>query len=432
MSAPGAVLEPWTRQVKELQACRICGSTSLEPVIDLGPQAVAGLFDDGRPENQLDAPIPLQVVRCRALPGRQACGFVQLRHTVPPAILYRDYGYRSGINTTMRRHLQGLVREIESSVPLRAGDLVVDIGANDGTTLLAYRQAGLVKAAFEPSNVRPETDDHGILYLPTVFSRRGFDERFPGRRAKVVTSIAMFYDVGTPLDFCREVEGILADDGVWVLEMSYLGAMLEHTAFDAICHEHLGYYSLQTLHRLVQAAGFAFRDVTFSGANGGSVRCTMVKRGSRPAIPAANQERIERALQEEIARGYDTPAPYAQFRAAVEQVREALRVRLAAIRQQDQRVFGYGASTKGNVLLQYCGLGPGDLVAIADRNPAKVGRTTLGSRIPICSEDQMRAAHPDYLLILPWHFLEEFLERERPLRNAGTRFIVPLPQVRIV
>ncbi len=425
-------IEPWTQQVKEIQACRICGNPELELVIDLGRQAVAGLFNDGQPENQLDTPIPLQVVRCSARPGQEGCGFVQLRHTVPPSILYRDYGYRSGMNTTMQRHLQGLVQEIESRVPLRAGDLIVDIGANDGTTLLAYQQAGGVKVAFEPSNVRPESDDYGIVYLPTIFNRREFKQHFPGRRAKVVTSIAMFYDVDTPREFCRDVWEILADEGVWVLEMSYLGAMLEHTAFDAICHEHLGYYSLYTLRWLIEQAGFVFQDIAFNEANGSSVRCTLVKRTGGLTAPSINQERINRALEHERRLGADEPARYVQFREAVRHVREELRSLLATIRGRGQRVFGYGASTKGNVLLQYCGIGPDDLIAIADRNPAKVGRTTLGSQIPICSEEEMRAARPDYLLILPWHFLEEFLKRERPLRESGTTFIIPLPRVRTV
>ena len=418
--------------VREIQACRICGNEALEPVIDLGAQAVAGLFDDGRPENRLDTPIPLRVVRCQAQPGRGACGFVQLAHTVPPSILYRDYGYRSGINTTMRRHLEGLVREIESRVPLGAGDCVVDIGANDGTTLLAYREPGLVRVAFEPSDIRPDTEAHGLLYLPEVFSRRAFEERVPGRRANAVMSIAMFYDVDDPLGFCRDVHGILADDGAWVLEMSYLGAMLDHTAFDAICHEHLGYYSLQTLGRLIEEAGFAFHDIAFNEANGGSVRCTMVKRAGGAPSPPANRERVERALDQELRLGYDAPEVYERFRASVQRVRDELRALLADLRRQGRRVFGYGASTKGNVLLQYCGIGSDALIAIADRNPAKVGRRTPGSGIPICSEEAMRSARPDDLLVLPWHFLEEFLERERPLRDAGTRFIVPLPRVRIV
>ena len=431
MRGSEVALELWTQQVKELQACRICGNTALEPVIDLGPQAIAGLFNDGRPENQLDRPLPLQVVRCQAQPGGSACGFVQLRHTVPPAILYQDYGYRSGINTTMRRHLEGLVRGIEAAVPLGAGDLVLDIGANDGTTLLAYRHDGLTRAGFEPSSIRPEAGGDGLVYIPTVFDQREFERHLPGRRAKVVTSIAMFYDLDDPLAFCRGVHGLLADDGLWVLEMSYLGAMLEQTAFDAICHEHLGYYSLAALQRVVEEAGFAFHDIAFNAANGGSVRCAMVKRGG-PAVPSLRQERIRQALADERRRGYGTPAPFARFRAAVDRVRQELRAELARLRRQGCRVFGYGASTKGNVLLQYCGIGPDDLIAIADRNPAKVGRVTSGSRIPICSEPDMRAQHPDALLILPWHFLDEFLERERLLREAGTRFIVPLPQVRII
>lgn len=426
------VIEPGIQRVREISACRICVNTALEPVVDLGSQAIAGLFDDGETAHQRDRPVPLRVVRCHAQPGRAACGFVQLTHTVSPSILYREYGYRSGINTTMRGHLEGLVREIEAVVPLRRGDLVVDIGANDGTTLLAYRTEGMVKVAYEPSNVRPESQDHGIAYIPHTFNRQDFDARVPGRRARVITSIAMFYDVDAPVEFCRDLCGLLADDGVWVIEMSYLGAMLKHHAFDAICHEHLGYYSLGTLQWVARQADLEFSDSTFNEANGGSVRCSLTKRAARTAIPAANRARIARALRDERRRGDHLPESYAQFRAAIQRVRRELTGLLSRMRRQGRRVFGYGASTKGNVLLQYCGIGPRDLVAIADRNPAKVGRTTPGSQIPICSEAQMREARPDYLLILPWHFLDEFLMREQALRASGTAFIVPLPEVRLV
>lgn len=422
----------WAERVRRITRCRICGNSNLEPVIDLGAQTLASLFDDGRKHNQLETPIPLALVQCRRRAGETACGFVQLTHTVPPNVLYADYGYRSGINTTMRNHLEALVREVESTVPLRAGDIVLDIGANDGTMLLAYKTEGIVRVGFEPSNVRPGSAEHDLVYIPSVFSAAEFLDLFPGRQARIVTSIAMFYDLDDPMQFCRELHEILADNGVWVLEMSYLRAMLQHNTFDAICHEHLGYYSLRTLQHVIQQAGFVFYDITWNRANGGSIRCYLRKACSRASVPQANHVRIEQALQAEYGNGYDEQQAIEQFRSDVTRIRTNLQQQLEALRGSGKRIFGYGASTKGNVLLQYVGIGPQHLTAIADRNPSKVGRFTLGTKIPICSEDEMRQARPDFLLVLPWHFLEEFLEREAPLRASGTRFIVPFPHVRIV
>ncbi|MBI3321298.1 MAG: class I SAM-dependent methyltransferase [Candidatus Omnitrophica bacterium] len=425
-------LAQWERRVRQIHQCRICGNRQLTPVIDLGRQCLASLFDDGRPENQLTTPIPLAVVRCEPQPNAEGCGFVQLTHTVPPDVLYHDYGYRSGINSTMKHHLQDLVHEIESRVVLAPGDIVLDIGANDGVTLQAYRSPGIVRVGFEPSNIRPDGRVGDLVYIPTVFTPHEFAARFPGRRARVITSIAMFYDIDDPLTFCRGVADLLADDGLWVLELSYLGAMLDHHSFDAICHEHLGYYSLRTLQQVTRGAGFVFHDITFNQANGGSVRCTLSKDRVPTPVPAANQRRIHEALQREIEQGYHEPRAFEEFRSRAEEIRRTLIERLEAVRRDGRTAFGYAASTKGNVLLQYAGVGPEHLVAIADRNPAKVGRLTLGSRIRICSEEEMRQAHPDYLLILAWHFLEEFMEREQSLRADGMRFIVPFPHVRII
>jgi len=426
------MFEGWERKVRHIQSCRICGNTRLTPVIDLGAQCLASLFDDGNPHNQLRTPIPLAVVRCDPDQTEEACRFVQLTHTVPPEVLYHDYGYRSGINTTMRCHLEDLAHEIESKVPLKPGDIVVDIGANDGVTLLAYRSPGVVRVGFEPSNIRPEATGDELIYIPTFFNPQGFKARFPNRTVRVITSIAMFYDLDDPLQFCRSVYELLAEDGLWVVEMSYLGAMLDHNTFDTICHEHLGYYSLLTFQHVIQRAGLVFADITFNQANGGSVRCYLIKAHSPTPVPIVNQQRIQQALREELEKGYHDQKTYEQFRHRVEGIRDALMENLERFRLAGKRVFGYCASTKGNVLLQYSGVGPGHLVAIADRNPAKVGRYTLGTRIRICSEEDMRKARPDYLVILAWHFLNEFMERESSLRASGTRFIVPFPDVRIV
>lgn len=425
-------LQGWEDRVRRIDRCRICDNPFLETVIDLGAQSLSCLFDDGRPHNRLATPIPLEVVRCAPRSGESACGLVQLRHTVPPDIMFRDYGYRSGVNTTMRLHLQELVREIESRFSLKTGDLVVDIGANDGTTLLAYRVPGLVKVGFEPSDVRPEGGDQDLIYLPHFFSRENFQRAFPRRKVRVVTAIAMFYDIDAPTDFCRQVHDVLSDDGCWVVEVGYWGAVLENIGFDSICHEHLVYYGLSSLRVVMEKTGFDFLDVGFNASNGGSVRCTLIKKGSAVSVPQENRRRIDRAFREEEIRGGHSPERLGRFRERTQGIRRDLLRLLQDLRSQGKTVFGYGASTKGNVLLQYGGVGPHHLQAIADRNPAKWGRKTPATGIPICSEDEMRTQKPDFLLILPWHFLEEFLQREGMLRRQGTRFIVPFPTVRIV
>lgn len=427
----GKTEQRWEDRVREISACRICGNPQLEPVINLGAQSLAGLFDDGKPQNQLDTPIPLSVIRCSQEANPKACGFVQLKQTVPPDIMFRDYGYRSGINTTMKRHLQALSQDIESKIAFRDGDIVVDIGANDGTSLRAYQHSKLTRVGFEPSDVRPEDPEHGIHYVPTFFNKESFQADFPGQRARVITSIATFYDIDDPVHFCSEIGEILSEDGIWVLEMSYWGDVLENNGFDAICHEHLGYYTLGTLQHLFRKTGFEFLDISFNSANGGSVRCTLMKTGARREIPAENRDRIAAAFHKEAEKGFHRQERHAIFRDNAEQIRSTLRDLLKTALAQGKKIYGYGASTKGNVLLQYCGIGPKHLVAIADRNPAKEGRFTLGTHIPICSEEQMRRAKPDFLLILPWHFLPEFREREKSLLSSGTKFIVPFPAVRV-
>lgn len=426
------VLEGWEDRVREIEACRICGNPALEPVVTLGAQSLSGLFDDGQPHNQLFTPIPLDVVRCDLQGKPDACGFVQLKHTVPADIMFRDYGYRSGVNTTMRLHLQRLAAEVESRILLQAGDIVVDIGANDGTTLMGYAASGMVKVGFEPSDVRPVSTGHGIRYIPSFFNSADFFAVFPGKRAKVVMSVAMFYDIDDPTHFCREIANVLAEDGLWVLEMGFWGAVLENNGFDSICHEHLGYYTLKTLRHLFEKTGFKFLDVAFNSSNGGSLRCTLVKKSSPLPIPEVNQRRIREASEKEESLGHHRPERFRQFADALQKIRRDLMQALEEARVQGKKVYGYGASTKGNVTLQTCGVESQHLIAIADRNPMKEGRFTPGTRIPICSEETMRQARPDLLLILPWHFLKEFLEREKALRAQGTRFIVPFPEVRIV
>ena len=419
------------------KTCRACGSAALTPVVSLGDQFLASNFTVSADFPPVQRRIPLDVVRCDPERDENACGLVQLLHTVPGDLMYSSYGYRSGINQTMRDHLASLARGLEQRVALKPGELVVDIGANDGTLLAAYQASGAVYVGFEPSNIQPDKPIPHVRFIKDYFSAASLRAHVTamglGAKAKIVTSIAMFYDLEHPNAFVADVAEVLADDGLWVLELSYLPSMLEKSSFDTICHEHLEYYSLHALERLLSRHGLQVADVELNDTNGGSFRVTACKRGSaHGARSEAVRARIYGLKKREFELKLDTAEPYAKFAREIEQIKGDLPKLISSFRAQGKRVWGYGASTKGNVILQYCGLNAQLLDGIADRNPAKWGTRTLGTDIPITSEDEMRAAKPDYLLVLPWHFMREFRAREEAFLARGGKFIVPVPKAEVL
>lgn len=419
--------------VKYRQTCRSCGLATLVPVISLGEQWLASNFAISADFPAVERPIPLELVRCDPQRDESACGLVQLRHTVPSDLMYSCYGYRSGVNETMRKHLQGIARSAEKRVGLGRDDLVVDIGANDGTLLLSYETKGPLYVGFEPSNILPADPVPHLTYIKDYFSVAALRTHVGNRKAKIITSIAMFYDIEAPNQFVAEVAASLADDGLWLLELSYLPSMLQNGSFDTICHEHLEYYSLSTLERLIARHGLQIADAELNDSNGGSIRVTVCHQGSGWGQHSNEvRSRIYRLKKAEFEARLDTEAPYRAFGAMVERIRAELAPLIAKLRSSGKSIYGYGASTKGNVILQYCGVGPTHVTAIADRNPAKWGTRTLGTNIPIVSEDEMRQAKPDFLLVLPWHFMSEFRAREEVFCARGGKFIVPVPKVEIV
>ncbi len=412
--------------------CRVCGSSALTPVISLGDQVLAGNFGFSEDLPPVLRKIPLDLVRCDQEKDEHACGLVQLRHTVPGDLMYSSYGYRSSLNELMVNHLTSLAHELEERVHLTANDFVVDIGANDATLLKAYRTQGFVGVGYEPSIVQPDEFPPHIHFIHDYFSAGAFRSRFPQARAKIVTSIAMFYDLEHPNDFVADVASLLHEDGVWVIEVAYLPKTLERNSFDTICHEHLLYYSLSSIEALLNRHGLVVADVGENFINGGTIRVYACHRGGAFAGRTdAARTRVYAMQRREFEMKLDTAEPYQAFADRVKIVRSALPAFLAQLKSEGKVVYGYGASTKGNVILQYCNIGPDLVTAIADRNQAKWGQKTPGTDIPICSEDEMRAARPDYLLALPWSFMSAFVEREKDFIARGGKFIVPLPNVAI-
>jgi NDP-4-keto-2,6-dideoxyhexose 3-C-methyltransferase len=414
---------------REIACCRACGNADLAPVLDLGEQALTGIFPKSRGESVRR--MPLQLVKC--LDGKEAgrCGLLQLRHTADAKEMYgAHYGYRSGLNRSMVAHLRDRVQTMLSRVTLEPGDLVLDIGSNDGTTLGFYPESGLDLVGIDPTGswfrrYYPER----VRLIPEFFSAALIRAAFGARKAKVITSFAMFYDLESPLDFMRQVLECLDEDGLWMFEQSYLPTMLDMNSYDTVCHEHLEYYALKPVCWMAERAGFRIVDVEFNTVNGGSFCVTVAKAtASQPGRLA----KVEEILHDEEVRGLETLRPYEEFAARVRRHRDELREFLRVTKDSGRRIFGFGASTKGNVLLQYCGLGETDLPFIAEVNADKFGAFTPGTLIPIIPEEDARRMRPDFFLVLPWHFRSDILARNQEFLDAGGRFVFPLPAVDVV
>lgn len=411
--------------------CRICGSNALTPVVSLGAQFLSGAFTKPEGTPPVSRRVPLDLVRCDPALDERACGLVQMRHSVPPKVLYQSYWYRSGVNQTMRDNLAGIAHLAETAAQLKPGDLVVDIGCNDGTLLKSYRMDGIKKLGIDPSNVVEHARAAGLQVVNDFFSAAAFRSVYPEQKAKVITSIAMFYDLENPHFFVDDIKNSLHEQGVWVLELSYLPTMLAANSFDTICHEHLEYYALAPMERLFAEHELEVLDVHLNDINGGSFRIVVGHAGkTKPSSEA--QDRVQALRLKEFELALDIDTPYALFRKQIRKIRKDLVAFLRKAKTQKKLVHGYGASTKGNTTLQYCGLTPSLVPAIADRNPDKWGSSTIGTNIPIISEEESRRQKPDYYLVLPWHFIDEFKRREHEFLSRGGKFVLPMPEVRLV
>ena len=408
---------------REVTQCRMTGSTQLVPILDLGSQYLTGVFPKERGAELTRGPIEL--VLCTE------GGLLQLRHSYEASEMYgANYGYRSGLNRSMVAHLAEKAASLEALAQIGAGDIVLDIGSNDATLLKSYNSVGQRLGGIDPSagKFRHFYPSH-IDLVTDFFSVEGFQKLFGDLKAKLITSIAMFYDLDDPLSFMRSIEAVLADDGIWHFEQSYMPLMLETKAYDTICQEHIEYYGLAQIKWMADRSGFEIIDVELNKINGGSFAVTVAKHGSRYA---ANSAAIESLLQREQDLRLDTPEAYREFVHAVFRHRTELPALVRRLRAEGKKVFGYGASTKGNVMLQFCGLTADDLTCIADVNTDKHGCYTPGTDIPIVSEAEAHAQNPDYFLVLPWHFRSNLLEREQAFLQRGGKMIFPLPNIEIV
>jgi hypothetical protein len=408
---------------REIKECRIGGGKDLVSVLNLGHQALTGIF----PESSSVAVTvgPLELVWC------PNSGLLQLKHSYEPSEMYgENYGYRSGLNQSMIDHLTQKVRYLESISNVSGDDVVLDIGSNDCTTLKAYNSSGLQRIGIDPTgNKFKEFYPSDIKLVADFFNRSAYYQA-TNKRAKVITSIAMFYDLESPIKFAQEVAQVLSQDGIWHFEQSYMPSMLRLNSYDTICHEHLEYYSLGSVQNILEKAGLKIVDVIMNNINGGSFAVTATHAAS--SAHKTNSTVINWLLEQENKMGLYTPKPYREFEERVFRHREDLSRLIKNLVADGKKVLGYGASTKGNVVLQFCGLTSKEIPAIADVNPEKFGRVTPGSHIPIISEQEAKNMKPDYFLVLPWHFKDNILRREHEYLKQGGRFIFPFPEIEIV
>ena len=404
---------------KKVQRCRICGNTHLECVLDLGEQMLTGVFP--RAKNTKVTKGPLRLVKCKG--DDEVCGLLQLEHSYDLAEMYgENYGYRSGLNASMVAHLRGKVKRILGQIELSTGDLVVDIGSNDGTTLQAY-PSDLALVGIDPTGIkfRSYYPAH-IQLIPDFFSAALLNDHFSGKKAKVITTFSMFYDLEDPISFMREIFAVLADDGIWVFEQSYMPAMLETNSYDTVCHEHLEFYALRQIKWMADRVGFRILDVEFNDVNGGSFSVTVSKAGGGSEVFPA----VQKVLDGERQIGLDTLTPYQAFAERAARSKRDLLEFIESARTAGKTLAGLGASTKGNVLLQYCGLTERDIPYIGDVNSDKFGSYTPGTWIPIIPEAELLAMKPNYLIVLPWHFRKFF---EGNAKYSDCKLVFPLPEL---
>jgi NDP-4-keto-2,6-dideoxyhexose 3-C-methyltransferase len=416
-------------KVETITQCRICKNKNLIPIINLGLHSLSGRFPK---KKEPDPPIaPLILVKCNDIDNSNFCGLVQLKHTVQSEELYKhEYGYRSGINKTMITHLTKLVEEILKRVSLANNDIILDIGSNDATLLNAYPKKKGIKVGIDPTGTffsKYYTKD--ISLICDFFSENSFKKYFPYKKAKIITSIAMFYDLPDPMKFTKDIKEILHPEGVWVFEQSYLPYMLKTNSFDTVCHEHLEYYSIKQIEWLLEKNKMCIVDISFNDINGGSFRITAMHKKKAIKI---NKVAIAKAKKDEKKNCLDSVLPYKLFKKEVKKEVKKLYKFIKKETKRGKKIYIYGASTKGNTFLQYAKLNNKDIVAAAERNTEKYGKRTPSTKIPIVSEEEARYAHPDYFLVLPWHFKKEFIKREKKFLLNGGKLIFPLPKFEII
>lgn len=407
--------------MSKIKYCRNCKSTNLEDILNLGNQDMTGIF----PRN-ISSKISsgnLKLARC------QNCNLVQLKHSFDPNEMYgHNYGYRSSLNSSMVSHLLSKSLKLKQRYKLKKNDIILDIGSNDGTFLSSFDKK-YFRIGIDPtiSKFKKYYKDRTITLVEDFFSSKNYYNKFK-KKAKLITSLAMFYDLDDPNDFVDNVFEVLDDEGIWHFEQSYLPMMIETTSYDTICHEHLEYYDLTVIKNILSKHKLKIIDLELNSINGGSIAITAAKQKSKHK---SNKVLTNWILNKE-KKLYKDENYFFNFRDRVKKHRKDLKKIISDLNADNKIVIGYGASTKGNVLLQYCGFTSKEIKLVAEINKDKFNHYTPGSNIKIVSESKAKSIKPDYMLVLPWHFRESIIQREKKFLENKGKLIFPLPQIEII
>lgn len=406
-----------------IKKCRNCKSSDLKKLFSLGKMSFTGKFPKFLNNNIPKTNLTLLIC--------VTCKLVQLKEKFNPNYLYgNDYGYRSGVNQTMRNHLKSISKLLTYRSNLKRRDHVLDIASNDGTLLNSYKKKGIIKVGVDPILKKFSKYYKLINYsINNFFSYQAVRKKI-SKKFKIITACAVFYDLNDPNRFLKDISNLIdIKNGIFYLEFQDLLSLIKNKLFDTICHEHLEYYSLSVVKNMLIKNNLKLIDVNKNLINGGSLSLII---SHKESVYKINNRKINKILFEEKKYKLDLKKTYLEFYSEILKIGKKLTKLISTIKSKKKTIHGYGASTKGNVLLQFFKIKKKSINYIADRNIEKIGLFTPGTKIKIITEHESKKFKPDYYLVLPWHFKNEILFREKRVRKSGTKFIFPLPRLEII
>ena len=405
----------------KINKCRSCKSKKLEKAFNLGNQYLTGIFPEHKKQSITKG--FLSLVICKN------CSLLQLEHSFDTGEMYGDnYGYMSSLNKAMFDHLKNKVSKLKKKINLISKDLIIDIGSNDGTFLSFFEKKYKLVGVDPTIKKFHKFYKKNILKIPEFFSEETIKKILGTKKAKLITSISMFYDLPDPIKFAEDIYNCLDKNGLWHLEQSYMPSMIKNFSYDTICHEHLEYYSLKSINYILNQVGFKIIDIEFNEINGGSFALTVAKKGS---FHKEDKKTVQWFYKKKILNCNKLETHKNFYKECLKQKLLLIDL-LKNLKDMKKKVFGYGASTKGNVILQFCNINENLLPYIGEVNKYKFNRFTPGSKIKIISENKLKNMKPDYLLVLPWHFKNFIIKKEQKFLSNGGKLIFPLPDIEII
>ena len=421
------------KDITYLKKCKICGNKNLKKVLFINEQYISATFVKTNKNNKLTKiKTPLTLVLCEKSKKRDGCGLLQLYEITKPDLLYRKYFYRSATNDTMRKDLKDVVTSVNKIAQPKKNDLIIDIGSND-CTLLNFYKKNYNLVGFEPArNINYIKKGRKITIFKNYFNYKDFQKKFSTKRAKIITSCAMFYDIAEPIKFIKDIDKILHEDGVWCVQISYLASMMRYNNFYDICHEHLSYYSIETFEKLLKNFNLKCFYAETNDVNGGSIRLYVSRRNAKIYQKRKFLNKINLLKKIEKKMNLSSPNTFQKFQKVIDNIKNKTNKFVNKINNSNEKIFALGASTKGNILLQHFGLDKSKIPFISERNPEKVGLRCLGSDIELISEKLARNKKPKAFLVLPWNFKKEIVKREKNFIKNGGILMFPMPYPHIV